>query len=200
MKVVVVLHQSQIANEVVAFARSVVECMRDNPLFPAPTPALDRVLADADAVAAANATVLTRAKGKREARDVELKALRRDLIRLAHYVQDVADEDPAGAAAIVVSAGMFVKRPSIRTKAPFKAVRGDVAGSARLIAKSAGDRTANQWRYSTDQETWHFATQTLRADTVIDGLSSATVYFFQHRAVTKEGAGAWSDVVSLLIE
>jgi hypothetical protein len=187
------------ASGVSCLAHAYVHCMTDNPYFPSPTPSLSEVTAAAVALEATSAAVLTRAKGARQTRDVDLLALRIVLGRLAAYVQDIADLDPTNAPSIIESAGMDVKRFRGRPKPPLEAVHGDVSGSAKVLAKWAGDRAAYEWRCSTDQRSWTNAPQTLQSSTVIYGLTPKTEYFFQVRITTKDGAGDWGQLVSLVV-
>jgi len=199
MKTLVALNLPKPAKKVTYLAQSIVDSMTGNPFFPSPNPPLAKVTAHATAVAEACTTVLSRTKGAREARDVELAVLRLDLVRLGSYVQAIADESPTDAAAIIRSAGMDVKRPSIRTKPALEVVQGDVSGSASLRAKSAGDRASYEWRYRDSETQWTLAPVTIQSTTVIGGLTPATKYSFQLRVTTKDGPGAWSQVVSLVV-
>jgi hypothetical protein len=199
MKIVAVLKQPKPAAKVMYLADSIVDGMTDNPWFPSPTPPLTTVTARIAALGAANATVLTRRKGAREARDVELVALRADLEHLKAYVQSIADANPAEAASIVASAQMGAKRPSIRNKPLIRALQGPVEGSATLIAKSAGDRASYVFRYSTDQKSWLYAPRTNKAKIVIDGLSPVTRYYFQVCITLKDGPGDWGQIVGLVV-
>jgi transglutaminase-like putative cysteine protease len=199
MRTIVALNLPKPAKKVTSLAQSIVDSMANNPFFPSPSPPLAKVTADATAVSEAGTPVLFRTKGAREARDVELAVLRLDLVRLAAYVQAIADENPTDAAAIIRSAGMSVKRPSIRTKVAFEAVQGDVSGSVELRAKSAGDRASYEWRYRNSETVWTLAAMTLQSSTVIGGLTPAMSYSFQLRVTSKDGPGEWSQVVSLVV-
>jgi len=146
MKIIAVLTFPKPVGELCALAHFVVDRMTGNPYFPSPTPALSRVAARIAAVAAADAKVLTRAKGTRAARDSLVVALKSDLRGLEAYVQSVADDQGTEALVIVASAGMDAKRPSIRTKPPLRVEHGPVSGTAEVIVKSAGDRAFRRRR------------------------------------------------------
>ena len=60
-------------------------------------------------------------------------------------------------------------------------------------------RASYEWQYSTDQETWSNVSATLQAKTAIAGLTSATMYYFRFRGVTKAGEGAYSQIVQILV-
>jgi hypothetical protein len=195
MTTLVAMNLPKPANKVLALARSTVDRMQANPLFPAPNPPLSTLLADIEALSAAEANVLTRTKGSREARDARLAALRRDLKQLAAYVQLIADASGPGAAEVIESTGFAVKRPSIRTKPLFQVVRGHSPGTVTLRAKWADDRALYGWRYSKDQTSWVSLPDTIQSSTTLSGLEPLTAYFFQHRVTTKDGPGDWGNTL-----
>ncbi len=199
MKAVAVLKLPKPAAKVAAVARFVVDRMTANPSFPSPSPPLATVEADIADVLAANAAVLFRTRGTRQARDAALRRLRDHLRALAAYVQAVADANPGEAEAVIASAGIDVKRPSPRDKPPLRAIQGPRSGVAVLVAKSAGDRASYEWRYSTDGRSWQSGGRTIQARTVLEGLAPDTRHFFQLRVQTKDALGDWADAVSLLV-
>jgi len=74
-----------------------------------------------------------------------------------------------------------------------------VSGSVKLVAKAVAPRACYDWQYSTDQKAWTEVPPTLQSKTEIDGLLTATAYFFRFRGITKAGTGDWSQVVALLV-
>jgi len=200
MKIIALLRLPKPVKSASAFAKSVVTAITNNPSFPAPTPSIATLDADIAALDAAEAVVLTRAKGSAEARDVKLAAVKVDLEHLLAYVQQVADANPSTAESIIQSAGMSVKKVGVRAKSDLTAELGSVSGSLKLIAKAAANRASYEWHYSTDQKTWTNAPVTLQARTVLAGLTPAVIYFFRFRPVTRVGEGDWSQVVSLLVK
>jgi hypothetical protein len=199
MRTIAILTFPKSNGELIILAHSIVDRMTDNPYFPAPWVPIAKVAAGVAAASAAQAVVLTRAKGTRAARDAVVVALKADLRRLEAYVQSVADDRPEDSLVIVASAGMDAKRRSLRSKPMLEARQGPVSGRAVLIAKWAGDRAMYEWRFSTDQVTWTLAPMTMRARAVISGLVPVTRYYFQLRVTTKDGPGRWSQVVSLVV-
>ena len=196
MNLVVAMNLPKPANKVLTLARSIVARMSANPLFLTPNPPLAVLVADVDALSVAEANLLTRTKGRREARDARLAALRRDLKQLACYVQSIADAHAPDAAAVIESTGFDVKRPSIRTKPAFQVVRGHSQGSVKLLAKWAADRAVYGWRYREDQTSWISLPDTMQSSTSLSGLAPLTAYFFQSRVTTKDGTGDWGDPLS----
>jgi hypothetical protein len=190
----VVLKLHKRIHDVLAFAGHVVQSMTDNPHFPSPTPSLATVQADIDALARAQATVLSRIHGAASARDVHLESVRIDLSRLRAYVRSIArGVDADTAAELIVSAGFFVKRRGVHPKQRAAAVMGAVSGSVRLTAPFAGKHAAYSWRVSEESGPWTELPQTTQASTPLDSLTPGRVYRFQVRALTRKGSGEWSD-------
>jgi hypothetical protein len=122
------------------------------------------------------------------------------LVRLRAYVQGVADDDPERAAALLESAGMYVKRRVLPAKPLFDLRPGPVSGSVRMAARAAGDRASYQWAWSADGgKTWRLAPATLQAKTVLTGLPPASTCSFRYPAVTKGGEMDWSEPVSIVV-
>jgi hypothetical protein len=185
-------------NDIIVVAKSIATALA-SPSFPTPNPTLAILQADIAALEAAEALVLSRVKGAVEARDEKLAVVRTDLRYEKAYVQQVADASPAAAESIIESAGMSVKKSSGHGKPDFEVRRGTVSGSVRIVARAAGTRASYDWEYGTDETSWTRADPTVRADTVLSGLKSATRYFFRYRPVTNAGVGNWSRVVSLAV-
>ena len=187
------------AGGVIVYAQCVSSVMKDNPFFSSPNPplaTLDLAIADASI---AEAAVLTRTKGFKEARDAKLDALRADLESERAYVQEVANANPTEAEAIIQSAGMNVRGFTMRATGELLVSQGRVSGTVRLAAKSAGDRARYDWQYGRDETTWMNAPPTIQSRTDVAGLLPGTVYFFRVRPTTITGPGDWSQVVSLLV-
>jgi hypothetical protein len=195
----VALNRKRLVNDTLVFAQSVANALTDNPWFPSTTPTLSVFASDIAELAAAQATALTRAIGTRAARDEKLRIVLSDLNHLKACVQLVADENPEVAATIIESAGMSVKRVGHCTRGEIEARQGNVSGSARVIAKRAGDRAGYEFQYSTDAKTWIDAPTTLRSKITLLGLTRGLVYSFRVRVVSKDGPGSYSQVVSLLV-
>jgi len=139
MKAVAVLKLPKPAKKVSVLARSIVSAMTTNHTsFPSPSPSLATVTADIAALEAADAVVLSCTKGARQERDVKLAIVQRELIRLKAYAQEIADQNPNDAEAIIETAGTSVKKPSIRERVPFEVVDGSASGSVRLIVSTFG--------------------------------------------------------------
>jgi len=182
-----------------AYAQNIVTSCTGNAFFPNPSPTLVVLEADITAFNAAEALVLNRTKGAAESRNAKLATLKADLEHLMDYVQGIADATPASAEAIILSAGMAVRKIGSHIKGPLTVEQGAGSGDAKLTAKAVASRASYEWQYSSDQKTWTDAPTTLQSKTDILGLTPGTMYFFRFRGTTKTGEGDWSQVVSLLM-
>ncbi|HEX8790397.1 MAG TPA: fibronectin type III domain-containing protein [Polyangiaceae bacterium] len=181
-------------------AEAIVLAMSISPSFPEPTPALASVRSAIMELHDAQVATLTRTRGTAAVRDRKLAVLVGLLARLKGYVEGVADEDPEHAVAVIESAGMHVKRSTARNKPGFDVRAGRVSGSVRLVTRSAGDRAAYLWAWSSDGgSTWHTVPQTIQARTVVSGLPPASTCWFRYRAVTKSGETDWSEPLSFVV-
>jgi fibronectin type III domain protein len=184
----------------IGIAKAIALAVSGNKAFPTPDPTiatLDTAIADLET---AETAVKTRAPGAVAARNQKRAALVALLEQLKGYVQKIADADPAHATELVQSAAMNVKKVSIRAKRVFDARPGAVSGSVTLVTVSAGNRASYEWEYSSDGgKSWQAALPTLQARMSLTGLQPGAGYSFRYRAVTKAGAGDWSQPVSLLV-
>jgi len=114
-------------------------------------------------------------------------------------VQQVADANPATAQSLIEAAGFTIRKTTSHPKSAITVEPGGVPGRIKLIAKAVAHRASYEWQYSTDQKTWTNAPASLQAKTAIAGQTSATTYYFRFRAVTKDGEGAYSQIVQLLV-
>jgi hypothetical protein len=182
-------------------AEAIILTMTGNPAFPAPTPSLAAVASARTDLWNAEVATRTRTRGMVAARNEKRAVLVKLLLRLKAYVQGVADEDPARAAALIESAGMMVKRSFVPAKPPFAVKPGAVSGSVRIAVRSAGDRACYRWAWSTDGgTTWRVAPATLQARTVLSGLVPGSSCAFRYRIVTKVGEGDWSEPLSFIVQ
>jgi hypothetical protein len=184
---------------VIAFGQSVSTAMTGNASFPSPTPPLATLDADIAALVAAESAVLSRLKGAAVTRDEKLAIVKDDLLHLKNYVQGVADANPGTAQSIIESAGMGLRKVTVRMKGDLVVEQGAVSGSAHLVAKAAGRRAAYEWQYSTDQKSWSYGPTTLGAKADILGLTVGTTYYFRVSVVLKTGEGNFGQVVSLTV-
>jgi len=196
---VVVLKLAKRINDVIAFAQHVVLSMNANADLPEPTLPLSTLQSDIDALALAQAAVLSRTRGSASARDACLARVVFDLQRLRAYVQTVSHGlDATEAARVIASSGFAVKRRGVHPKQAAAAVPGPVSGAVRLTAPFAGKRAAYSWEYAEGEAGWSALPDTMQASTTIDALTPGRGYRFRARAHMSAGIGDWSDPVVFL--
>jgi hypothetical protein len=187
--------------ELIKTAQAIVTALTGNANFPNPTPTLAAITAAIAALDTAETATKTRAKGTVPVRNAARTTLIADLHAIKSYVQQIADANVDNAEAIITSAGMAVRKPSTRTKAPFAAKAGDVSGTVKLAAKAAAQRASYDWEWSSDGgKTWTQVPSTLQAKTTISGLPVATTVLFRFRFVVKAGEGDWSQPLSFVVK
>ena len=185
----------------ITYATGIVTAMTGNPAFPSPIPALALVTAAIGALSVAETAAVTRTKGTAATRNDKRSALVDLLEQLKAYVQAQANATPENGVAIIQSAGFGVRKTPTHGARTFTATPGPVSGSVKLYTKSAGNRSAYLWEYSTDGgKTWVAAPVTVQARTTITGLPVGTTVLFRVQPVSKAGEGDWSQVISHLVK
>jgi hypothetical protein len=185
----------------VAFAKAMLDRLTNNPSFPSPTPTLAMLQTDIAALEDAEIKAASKTKGAAAARDAKARKVKEDLNHLRDYVQSVAEAqaNPATAAAIIESAFMTVRKPANRSKPVLRARNTDVSGTVTLHAKAVAPSATYYWQFSLDQQTWTNVPETMRASTVIAGLTATRMYFFRFRALTRTREVGFSQVVNLFV-
>jgi hypothetical protein len=188
-------------NEIMTLARAIHGALLDNPNFPSPTPPLAVFEADVDAFEDAETKAATRAKGAASFRDAKKKKVKDNLFHYRDYVQSVVETatSPAEAVSLIESAFMSVRKVPTRSIPEVSAKNGDVSGKVVLAAKAVAKVASYYWEYSDDQSTWTAIPETMQTRMEISGLTSARVYYFRFRALTRAGRRDYSQVVSLLV-
>jgi hypothetical protein len=185
----------------ITYAQAIVKAMTGNASFPTPVPTLAAVTSAVNDLQAAETAALARTKGAVATRDETRTALVRLLEPLKGYVQTAADANVENGASIIQSAGIALRKPTVRAARVFAAKPGAVSGTAQLVAASAARRASYEWEYSTDGgKTWVTAPSTLQAKTTVPGLTPGATVQFRYRPVTKTGEGDWSQPVSLILK
>ena len=170
-------------------------------MYPTPSPSLATFDTNIDALEVAEAKASTHVTGSKALRDKAYDLVLDNVHNLQAYVQTLADNaaDVDDAIALITNSGFDLKNQGVRVKPDFEVKQGELSGSAELIAKFSGLRTANEWQMSTDQQTWIALPTTIQASTVVTGLAVKTTVYFKHRPVTKDGIGNWSQILALNI-
>ena len=199
---IVILKLPKTVPALITYTQNIVQAMTANPTtFGSPNPTLVMLTSSASDLASAEAAALSRVKGAVAIRNEKRTALVTMLNQEASYVQHTADANVENGVAIIESAAMSVRKAPTRKPRSFEAVTGPTSGTAKLVTKSAGQRAAYEWQYSTDGgKTWVNAPGTMQAKTVITGLTPGATIQFRYRSLTRIGEGDWSQVASLIIK
>ena len=181
-------------------ARAIVTSMTENAWFPDPQPPLATVRAAIDELADAETATLTKTTGTVAKRDEKRFALVSLLHRVQSYVQSKVDANPENGPSIIQGAGLEVKKKAGPPARVFTAKQGPTSGSVILLAPKAGHRAGYEWAYSLDGgTTWIALPFTVQARTTVTGLKPGSKVGFRYRAVTKDGAGDWSEPVAMIV-
>ncbi len=181
------------------FIISLVEEHSD--IFILPKPSVAAVADRLKKLDAAQQLTLSRRRGSVAMRNAKYTIVVKDIYAWLAYVQELADEaqNPDKAAIIIRSAGFSIRKQPARTKLPFEAKHGVSEGEIILVAQAADKRASYKWEYSLNKTVWKEHTTTIKATTVIKGLTPSTRVYFRYKAFTKEGEHGWSQVISIIV-
>jgi hypothetical protein len=182
--------------KIIGYAQATVLACTNNKWLPSPNPLVAAVESALAIVISAQTVALTKVVGSVRVRNAALFKLKAAMEKLANQVQDVADENPQDAPAIIESCGFHVKGSPAHVKAQFKVKQGEVAGTALLIALALVGAIAYFWQMSVDQKTWVDITPTDTASTLVTDLTPATTYYFRFRVLVKGGYSEYGPTVS----
>ena len=190
---------TRVPHRIVA-ARAILAASTGNPFLPKPNPPLGKLAAAIAALDRAEIARATRTRGTAEVRDLALSVLLALLRTLKAYVQEQADANPEKAEIIITSAGMSVRRPTTRSKAPFVATPG-LSGTMNLEVKAPAKRASYQWEWRAEgAASWTPVEPTLQAKTTITRLPIGSYVELRFRVVTKAGEGDWSEPLTALVK
>ena len=205
MKVEVVLSLNEKNNaELMVFTDTVTTCMTGNVYY-----AAAEIVAQVTKTKTANTnlrTCITKPGYVNKTDDVKAlrNTLERELGKIKNRIEDVVN-DPAvldvNRVAMAHSAGVDVKGHTNPGKHVFAAYKGDVSGTAKLVAASAG--VAHEWQYTTDIKTFAgriAVASTSKALTVISNLPKRTDVAFYHKPVIANTITEWEGPLILFVE
>jgi hypothetical protein len=193
------LKLSPIVALMIAQCLAIVAAMTGNAYFSAPNPTLAVITAAIQALSLSQQGAMARTRGAAGTRNLDKKALIKLMNQLCAYVQAIANSLPGQELAVIVSAKMEVAKSSGGKPRGWRALQGDVSGSADLEAPRVAARKSVQWQWSVDQKSWTDLSPTLKSSTTVSNLTPGTTYYFRYRVLTKDGLGDWSQVVSLFM-
>jgi hypothetical protein len=180
----------------------IAQCLTGNQSFPNVDPSAATIAAAADGMVKANAAAKHGGPGAAAARDAKRKDAEEMLVALLVNVQatvKAAPVDAAGAAAMILSTGLSIKKARVVNKPPLAARHGKVSGDVRLAARAVAKPAVYFWSYSLDQKSWTSVPETMVAKTTISGLTAGQVYYFRFQARTRKGLSDYADAVKLMV-
>jgi hypothetical protein len=183
----------------IMYVKGIIKAVDGNVFFANPDPSLLTITTNINALDKAESVALNRARGSTGTRDVQKALVDKDLFGLQAYVQRIADADPANAIAIIESAGMSVQKSTARSKGGFEVRHGRESGSVTLLAKAVDTRASYEWQISSDNINWKALPVTIKASTLVTGLTPGERHYFRVRVNTKNGEGSWSHALSILV-
>lgn len=125
------------------------------------------------------------------------------LTQEAQYVEGVANDatNTGNGDAVVLSAGMSVKRFTPRAPQVFAAKNTEFPGVVLVTAPSV-ERGSHQWQHTltpADESSWTSVPDTTKAHTFITGFNVGEEVYFRHRALLSSGYTPWASPISILI-
>lgn len=197
---IAVFAEARSVGQYILDCRVIVERMTDNASFESPTPPLAQVTKHIDDLAEDAKLACSGGPGAVAQRDVSLEQVRIDMRMLKAYVQNVADTlGTDRTPATILSSGFTVGKRGGSPKAPLGAKHGVAPGSVVLTVKAIRGPVMYRWQASTDQETWLDLPETFDSTHIVEGFTSATLYYFRMRTVTRRGVSAWSPTISMIM-
>ena len=197
--------------EKIQFGRHVVTKMTGNENFPDP-PGTNPDLAEVTTASNEVETAYDNRKNVEEGTAIvheKETVLDKLLTQLGHFVEDIANNNPATAKSIVQSAGMEVKAESepvgdLPAPENLKAVVGDGEGIIELDSDSVKGASAYVWNVSADPiapGSWEmmgdFESLTTASKFTWEDLEPGAKFHFRGAAIGAAGRGAWSDPATL---
>jgi hypothetical protein len=199
---VVVVNAPKLDLPLITFSQAVHDHFVASGVVASPNPTMPVFQADITAYLMAQTATKGGGKAATALRNAKRKTVKDDLRHLRDGVQGVVDLQTSlsAAQAAAESAFMSIKKAMTRNTPAFAAKNTGLPGIVELTAKAAAASATYYWEYSVDQVNWSSAPETMKHVTVISGLTSAKVYYFRFRALTRKAMGSWSQVVSLLVQ
>jgi hypothetical protein len=182
------------------FGKAVFKVLSD-PAYTNVDPPLPEFAADLKAFDDTQTTAVGKGKGTAKQRNAKKQKVKKDLKRVCAYIQGLADKapSPADAAAVITGALLYVRKTPSRNKPELSAANTGLSGDVLLDAKAVAPDATYFFQYSMNQKDWVSVPEVMKCKTIVSGLTSATVYYFRFRAISRKGRHDWSQVVSLIV-
>lgn len=198
---VVVLELRKLSDtEKIEKAKEIRIAMSGNAKFPNPDPTMAQfndqiVLTEASFLASRDAGTEKTTEFHNDMDDLE-----RAMLSLADGVEIIANKHPLIGDEYILSAAMNFKEVSERNVQDFSVVNGKIQGQVLARAKALKGKVAYIWQaVPNDGGDFVSFAVTVAAKYTFLNLDSERKYKFRMAVVTKDGQGAWSDVLTLVV-
>lgn len=181
--------------------RFFVTSMTGNANFTTPSPTLASITTSVNALETASMAAL--GGGVDDTANMHTKEAALDLLlkSLGGYVESIANNSPANAEAIILSAGMSVKGKGGKVAHDFEVKVTNNPGEVKLTHQGV-KRGAYEYQMTTDptnESSWVKIYTGTRGTFTKSGLVSGTRYFFRSMIIDKNGPSAWSAVLNTVV-
>jgi hypothetical protein len=181
--------------------RATAQSMQQNAAsFPGSAALLTKLTTDVDALDAAETAVHTGPRGAAATRDQKLDAVKADMTQILAVVQAAINENPAAAESLAAAAALHLGKTHGHGAQEHEVLEGEVSGSIKCRAPSAGVHAAYNWQISLDGgKTWGEPTTTTVAHTSFNGLTPGVTVLVRSRSTVKDVTSDWSAPVSFMV-
>ncbi|MBS1509082.1 MAG: hypothetical protein JSS79_20760 [Bacteroidetes bacterium] len=179
-----------------ALGREINLKMTGNANFPSPIPTLPTFATIINNAEAAYLQAKTGGPDATANMRVKVAAFALAVKQLVTYVEVIANQNPANAEAVILSAGMLVKGRPTRTIKNFDAWATKVPGEIKLKIKAVkGAAYEFQISYDiTNPANWKTIVQGTLSSATLQGQPVNTQLHFRGRVIIKNQPGEWSEV------
>ncbi len=167
--------------------------------FPGSAPVVTKLLADLDALDAADAAIKTGPHGSADARDLKWEVVKLDMEQVEALVQKAIDANPAAAASLAAQAGLHLHEVPTHGPHGFEAAQGGASGSVKVTVPSAGAGAYNYQCSLDGGKTWPIMLTSDLAHATFTGLPVGTTALFQWRHTLHGVTGDWSQSISFVV-
>lgn len=181
-------------------ARFIVLSMTGNANFPTPSPTLASITTLTNSLETAHIAAL--GGGTDDTANMHAKEVVLDLSLklLASYVEGIANANSITAEAVILSAGMPVRKSPTHLAKDFDVIPTGNPGEVKISTKYKVNATFI-WQMTTnasDENSWVQITQTTQSKIIKSGLVSGTRYYFRVAMVDRTGIQPWSNVLNII--
>jgi len=198
-RVIVALNFPREISKFIEYAGKIHNSMSASPVYSGSAAKLATLATDLATLVADETACDTKPPTKTKAdRNAAKKVVENDLRSLRSDVQALADATPVNAVSIITDSGMSVKKESPHGKSKGSAKDGELIGSVELEGDGPGP---HEFQMSTDNKTWIALPSSRTRKTIVVGLTSGTLYYFQNRQMLTKGLKtAWTESITLRVK